>query len=190
MCRQAAAKTADPSGPAVLVCYQAKTALLSDNRTGGASALASAAVDASASVDDSHAVLNLHSANRASALAGAAADTCVTNLMCHNRTLLSTRASRTYVAGNHPPEVCSCTAAASLSQETPSKQASVPVPIVAKTNRKGKTNCTPAKHKPAFLAECTKPSAHFRGVSIVLFVQDYNCWDCCKELPLQGDYPS
>src|SRR5699024_12708053 len=74
MCRQAAAKTADPSGPAVLVCYQAKTALLSDDRTGGASALASAAVDASASVDDGHAVLNLHSADGASALASTAAD--------------------------------------------------------------------------------------------------------------------
>ena len=92
MCRQAAAKTADPSGPAVLVCYQAKTALLSDDRTGGASALASAAVDASASVNDGHAVLDLHSANRASALAGAAADATLGNLMCHSRTLLSTRA--------------------------------------------------------------------------------------------------
>ena len=85
-------KTADPFGPAVSVCYQAKDRLLSDDRTGGASALASAAVDASASVNDGHAVLDLHSANRASALAGAAAAATLGNLMCHSRTLLSTRA--------------------------------------------------------------------------------------------------
>ena len=66
--------------------------LLSDDRAGGASALASAAVDASAGVNDGHAVLDLHSANRASALAGAAADATLGNLVCHSRTLLSTRA--------------------------------------------------------------------------------------------------
>ena len=90
--RRPFAAGAPPAAPAVVACYQAKTALLSDNRTGGASALASAAVDASASVDDGHAVLNLHSADGASALASTAADATLGNLMCHSRTLLSTRA--------------------------------------------------------------------------------------------------
>ena len=137
--------------------------LLSDDRAGGASALASAAVDASAGVNDGHAVLDLHSANRASALAGAAADATLGNLVCHSRTLLSTRAQQ-LVAGDPPPEVRSCTAAASLSCTVRRSPASASVPIVAETNRKGKTNRAPAATKTAFLAECTKASANFRGV--------------------------
>ena len=57
--------------------------LFSGDSTGGASTLASAAVDASVCVHRSN-TINGDSANRASALASAAANTCVRNLVCHN----------------------------------------------------------------------------------------------------------
>lgn len=68
--------------------------LFSSDRTRGASTLASAAVDAGASIHNSHAAVDRDSADRASALAGAAAYTSIRNLMCHNKTLLSTRAKK------------------------------------------------------------------------------------------------
>ena len=62
--------------------------LFSGDSTGGASTLASAAIDASVCVHNCNAVLNGNCTNRASALASAAANTCVRNLVCHNKTLL------------------------------------------------------------------------------------------------------
>ena len=176
-------------GSAALVCLWAKR-LFSSDSAGGASALASAAVDAGICVDDSHATVNLHCANGASALASAAADACVTNLVCHSRTLLSTRALRTIGSGTNPPEVRSCTAAASLSQETPSNRRLFLVPIVAKTGRKCKPNRCSTKVKTAILAECTNLSVHFRGVSSALFGQNHKNWRWCTNLSFLGDYSS
>ena len=62
--------------------------LFSGDSTGGASTLASAAIDASVCVHNCNAVLNSDCTNGASALASAAANTCVRNLVCHNKTLL------------------------------------------------------------------------------------------------------
>ena len=62
--------------------------LFSGDCTGGASALASAAIDASVCVHNCNATLNGDCTNGASALASAAANTCVRNLVCHNKTLL------------------------------------------------------------------------------------------------------
>ena len=59
--------------------------LFSSDSTGGASTLASTAIDAGISVHNCSAVLDGDSANRASALASAAANTCVRNLVCHNK---------------------------------------------------------------------------------------------------------
>ena len=59
--------------------------LFSSDSTGGASALASAAIDASVCVHNCNAVLNSDCTNGASALASAAANTCVRNLVCHNK---------------------------------------------------------------------------------------------------------
>ena len=62
--------------------------LFSSDSTGGASTLASAAIDASVCIHNCNTILNGDSANGASALASAAANTCVRNLVCHNKTLL------------------------------------------------------------------------------------------------------
>ena len=62
--------------------------LFSSDSTGGASALASAAIDASVCIHNCNTILNGDSTNGASALASAAANTCVRNLVCHNKTLL------------------------------------------------------------------------------------------------------
>ena len=62
--------------------------LFSGDRTGGASALASAAIDARVCVHNCDTVLNGNSTNGASTLASTAANTCVRNLVCHNKTLL------------------------------------------------------------------------------------------------------
>ena len=59
--------------------------LFSGDSTGGASALASAAIDASVCVHNCNAALNSDCTNGASALASAAANTCVRNLVCHNK---------------------------------------------------------------------------------------------------------
>ena len=59
--------------------------LFSSDCTSGASTLASTAIDAGISVHNCSAVLDGDSANRASALASAAANTCVRNLVCHNK---------------------------------------------------------------------------------------------------------
>ena len=130
------------------------------------------------------------SAGGANTLASAAPDACVTNLVCHSRTLLSTRALRTIGSGTNPPEVRSCTAAASLSQETPSNRRLFLVPIVAKTGRKCKPNRCSTKVKTAILAECTNLSVHFRGVSSALFGQNHKNWRWCTNLSFLGDYSS
>ena len=62
--------------------------LFSSDSTGGASTLASAAIDASVCIHNCNTILNGDSTNGASALASAAANTCVRNLVCHNKTLL------------------------------------------------------------------------------------------------------
>jgi hypothetical protein len=62
--------------------------LFSGDSTGGASTLASAAIDASVCIHNCNTILNGDSTNGASALASAAANTCVRNLVCHNKTLL------------------------------------------------------------------------------------------------------
>lgn len=59
--------------------------LFSSNCTSGASALASAAINASVCVHNCNAAVNGNCTNRASALASAAANTCVRNLVCHNK---------------------------------------------------------------------------------------------------------
>lgn len=66
-----------------LLCVLCRKLLRSDS-TSGASALASAAVNAGTCIHNSHAAVNRNSANRASALASAAAYTSIRNLMCHN----------------------------------------------------------------------------------------------------------
>ena len=84
--------------------------LFSSDSTGGASTLASAAVDASVCVHDCNAILNSNCTNGASALASAAANTCVRNLVCHNRTLLYLPVLSIY------EETCLCTALADPSE--------------------------------------------------------------------------
>ncbi len=59
--------------------------LFSGDCTSGASALASAAIDAGVCIHNCHAAVNGDCTNRASALASAAANTCVRNLVCHNK---------------------------------------------------------------------------------------------------------
>lgn len=84
-------KAADPllTGLLLLMRFSVfAVKLFSGDSTGGASALASAAIDASVCVHNCNAVLNGNCTNRASALASAAANTCVRNLVCHNKTLL------------------------------------------------------------------------------------------------------
>lgn len=78
--------------------------LFSSDSAGGASALASAAVDAGISVHNCNAVLNSDCTNGASALASATANTCVRNLVCHNKTLLYLPVLDFY------EEICPCTA--------------------------------------------------------------------------------
>ena len=88
------------------ICYK----LFSSDSTGGASALASAAIDASVCVHNCNTTLNGDCTNRASALASAAANTCVRNLVCHNRTLLYLPVLSIY------EEICPCTALADPSE--------------------------------------------------------------------------
>ena len=66
--------------------------LFSGDRTSGASALASAAIDAGICIHNCNTVLNGNCTNRASALASAAANTCVRNLVCHNKLSFNPRA--------------------------------------------------------------------------------------------------
>lgn len=84
--------------------------LFSSDSAGGASALASTAIDASVCVHDCNAILNSNCTNGASALASAAANTCVRNLVCHNRTLLYLPVLSIY------EETCLCTALADPSE--------------------------------------------------------------------------
>ena len=84
--------------------------LFSGDCTSGASALASAAIDASVCVHNCNAALNSDCTNGASALASAAANTCVRNLVCHNRTLLYLPVLSIY------EEICPCTALADPSE--------------------------------------------------------------------------
>ena len=106
-------KAADPPGrsaafDALFARYLLK--LFSGDSTGGASALASAAIDASVCVHNCNAALNSDCTNGASALASAAANTCVRNLVCHNRTLLYLPVLSIY------EEICPCTALADPSE--------------------------------------------------------------------------
>ena len=74
------------TGPLLLMrLFVDQLRLFSGDRTGGASALASAAIDASVCVHNCNAAVNGDCTNRASALASAAANTCVRNLVCHNK---------------------------------------------------------------------------------------------------------
>ena len=70
--------------------------LFSSNCTSGASALASAAINASVCVHNCNAAVNGDCTNRASALASAAANTCVRNLVCHNKLSFLSRADVMY----------------------------------------------------------------------------------------------
>ena len=84
-------KAADPllTGLLLLMRFSVfAVKLFSSDSTGGASTLASAAIDASVCVHNCNAALNSDCTNGASALASAAANTCVRNLVCHNKTLL------------------------------------------------------------------------------------------------------
>ena len=87
--------------------------LFSSNCSSGASALASAAINASVCVHNCNAAVNGDCTNRASALASAAANTCVRNLVCHNRTLLYLPVLSIY------EEICPCTALADPSEIVP-----------------------------------------------------------------------
>ena len=81
-------KAADPlwTGLLLLMRYFGnQLRLFSSNCTSGASALASAAINASVCVHNCNAAVNGDCTNRASALASAAANTCVRNLVCHNK---------------------------------------------------------------------------------------------------------
>jgi len=93
--------------------YGSSRRLFGSDRTGGASALASAAVDAAIGINDRYAVLNGDSTNRASALAGAAANTTIRNLVCHNKLSFVSRAKNkfmrsTLLHGFSPPLRKSC----------------------------------------------------------------------------------
>jgi len=68
--------------------FSVRREIISSDSTGGASTLASAAIDASVCIHNCNTILNGDSTNGASALASAAANTCVRNLVCHNKTLL------------------------------------------------------------------------------------------------------
>ena len=81
-------KAADPllTGLLLLMRFSVFAAkLFSGDSTGGASTLASAAIDASVCIHNCNTILNGDSTNGASALASAAANTCVRNLVCHNK---------------------------------------------------------------------------------------------------------
>ena len=106
-------KAADPllTGLLLLMRFSVfAVKLFSGDSTGGASTLASAAIDASVCVHNCNAVLNSDCTNGASALASAAANTCVRNLVCHNRTLLYLPVLSIY------EEICPCTALADPSE--------------------------------------------------------------------------
>ena len=84
-------KAADPllTGLLLLMRFSVfAVKLFSSDSTGGASTLASAAIDAGVCVHNCDTAINGDSTNGASALASAAANTCVRNLVCHNKTLL------------------------------------------------------------------------------------------------------
>ena len=84
-------KAADPllTGLLLLMCFSVfAVKLFSGDSTGGASTLASAAIDASVCIDSWKTILEGGRTDGASALASAAANTCVRNLVCHNKTLL------------------------------------------------------------------------------------------------------
>ena len=81
-------KAADPllTGLLLLMRFSVfAVKLFSGDSTGGASTLASAAIDASVCIHNCNTILNGDSTNGASALASAAANTCVRNLVCHNK---------------------------------------------------------------------------------------------------------
>ena len=149
--------------PLFVSVYRYRCKLFSSDSTGGASALASAAIDASVCVHNCNAIVNGDCTNRASALASAAANTCVRNLVCHNRTLLISRAV-IY------EETCPCTAVAgslgNLILDT----------ILAKQNQKGKTNRTAQNAKPFFLLGCTKAQANFWRKLKRFFSENHEIW--------------
>ena len=86
LCKNKKQQTRFWTGLLLLMRYSGdRLKLFSGDRTSGASALASAAINAGISVHDCNAVLDGNCTNRASALASAAANTCVRNLVCHNK---------------------------------------------------------------------------------------------------------
>ena len=122
--------------------------LFSSDSTGGASTLASAAVDASVCVHRSN-TINGDSANRASALASAAANTCVRNLVCHNKLSFLSPCPK-YCMKSHVWHGCACLSGNHIL-----------ACILTKQVRKGKTNRDPKNTKVCFLLGCTKAQANF-----------------------------
>ena len=121
--------------------------LFSSDSTGGASTLASAAVDASVCVHRSN-TINGDSANRASALASAAANTCVRNLVCHNKLSFLSPCPK-YCMKSHVWHGCACLSGNHIL-----------ACILTKQVRKGKTNRDPKNTKVCFLLGCTKAQAN------------------------------
>ena len=122
--------------------------LFSSDSTGGASTLASAAVDASVCVHRSN-TINGDSANRASALASAAANTCVRNLVCHNKLSFLSPCPK-YCMKSHVWHGCACLSGNHILDC-----------ILTKPFQKGKTNRTRPKAIFRFLVGCTKAQANF-----------------------------
>ena len=122
--------------------------LFSSDSTGGASALASAAVDASVCVHNCNTTLDGDCTNRASALASAAANTCVRNLVCHNKLSFLSPCPK-YRMKSHVWHGCACLSGNHIL-----------VSILTKQVRKGKTNRGPKNTKVCFLLGCTKAQAN------------------------------
>ena len=121
--------------------------LFSSDSTGGASTLTSAAVDASVCIHRSN-TINGDSANRASALASAAANTCVRNLVCHNKLSFLSPCPK-YCMKSHVWHGCACLSGNHIL-----------ACILTKQVRKGKTNRDPKNTKVCFLLGCTKAQAN------------------------------
>lgn len=144
-------KAADPllTGLLLLMRFSVfAVKLFSGDSTGGASALASAAIDASVCVHNCNAVLNSDCTNGASALASAAANTCVRNLVCHNKLSFLSPCPK-YCMKSHVWHGCACLSGNHILDC-----------ILTKQVRKGKTNRDPKNTKVCFLLGCTKAQAN------------------------------
>lgn len=81
---------------ALNVLFQPRRKLFSGNCASGASTLAGAAVDAGTCIHNSNTAVNSNCTNGASTLASATANTCVRNLVCHNKLSFYLRAKKFY----------------------------------------------------------------------------------------------